>query len=436
VVNRFFSLETFLDLRRIDWIEGTLLVVAAPFLVFPSVKPVGTLMALLLVVIAWVARWIVDGRPWRVTAFNGALLLWSVMVAVGTLVTAFPEVTLPKATGLILGLAVFRYLVHMLHGPHQLRLAVVGLIVVGIVITLAGIVSVQWPEKVPFITQTFRFSIPRLLELPGGKESGISANQFGGTLVLFFSLLLSGILSVLQTRGKIVRLVFLGVSDVAVLLLILLTQSRSAWLGTVFGGLLVLALWGAFSATRTWRYVLWGICLLTLVVMAGGTWWIGPERMQQLWQEPAGMTALGNLGTLGFRQEVWRWALVATQDFPFTGCGLGTFREVVRLLYPLNVSPDYDIAHAHNIFLQVALDLGFPGLIAYLALLGIAAYVGLRVARRVPEWRGLALGLVGALGCLHIYGLLDALAPGSKTAIVFWVALGLLAALEQMAVDA
>lgn len=424
------------DLRAMDWIEGALLVVAAPFLVFPGVEPTGTLIALLLVVIGWAARWIVDKRPWLVTAFNGALLLWSLMVAVGTLVTAFPDVTLPKATGLILGLAVYGYLVDVIRGPRQLWLALLGLFVLGCVITLVGALSVAWPEKVPLITQQVTVSIPQLLDLPGDPASGISANQYGGTLVIFFALLLSGIVGYLQAREKILWLGILTVLALVVLFLIVLTQSRSAWLGTVFGGLLVLALWGAFSTTRTWRYVLWGICLLALVALAGGVWWIGPERMQQLWQEPTGMTALGNLGTLGFRQEVWRWALVATQDFPFTGCGLGTFREVVRLLYPLNVSPDYDIAHAHNIFLQVALDLGFPGLIAYLALLGIAVTLGLRVARRTPERRGLALGLVGALGSLHIYGLLDALAPGSKTAIVFWVVLGLLAALDRLGEDA
>jgi O-antigen ligase len=44
--------------------------------------------------------------------------------------------------------------------------------------------------------------------------------------------------------------------------------------------------------------------------------------------------------------------------------------RVVPVLYPLFTVPlDSDIAHAHNIFLQTALDLGIPGLVAYLALL-------------------------------------------------------------------
>ena len=59
---------------------------------------------------------------------------------------------------------------------------------------------------------------------------------------------------------------------------------------------------------------------------------------------------LGQL-SLDSRVEIWSRALYALQDFPFTGVGLGTFRRVVNLLYPLFlVPPDVDIAHAHNIF--------------------------------------------------------------------------------------
>ncbi len=142
------------------------------------------------------------------------------------------------------------------------------------------------------------------------------------------------------------------------------------------------------------------------------------------------MTALGTLDTLGFRQEVWRWAVTAISDFPFTGCGLGAFRRVVTLLYPLNVQMP-DIAHAHNIFLQVALDIGLPGLIAYLALLGLMVKVAWRVAQR-EEYRALAIGILCGTLALHTFGLLDALTLGSKPAIAFWYSLGLLSAMLRL----
>jgi hypothetical protein len=43
--------------------------------------------------------------------------------------------------------------------------------------------------------------------------------------------------------------------------------------------------------------------------------------------------------------------------------------------------------------------------------------------------RAIALGLAGSLIALHAYGMTDALALGSKPAVAFWFALGLIAAL-------
>jgi putative inorganic carbon (HCO3(-)) transporter len=149
--------------------------------------------------------------------------------------------------------------------------------------------------------------------------------------------------------------------------------------------------------------------------------------------DQAGAGGLASVTNLEGRVEVWSRALYAIQDFPLTGCGLGTFRQVVPVLYPLFFAgPDFDIGHAHNQFLQVALDLGLPGLIAYLALVGIALGMVWHVARSSGvaggSRQGLALGLVGALVAFHVYGLTDAVALGAKPSVAFWLVLALAAA--------
>jgi len=428
--------HTFLGLPWPVWLEGAVLVLTAPFLLFPTVKPTGTVVALCLLAVNWAVQITVNRRSFAPTPFGGALLLWAAMVAAGILVTAFPDLTLPKATGLLLGMATWLFLSRAVTDRRTLRWAVVGLIGFGIAITAVGLVSVRWPDKVPFVSRWVEIGLPtNLVEIPEGPESGVSANQLAGTLVFYLTLTLSILLAGRGAQGRwwIARAALSSAAAGALTVLLLLTQSRSGWMGAVLGALLLLALWGLALPRSRRRRAVWALCALGILGICLGAAAIGPERLQALWQEPTEMTALGSLGTLGFRQEVWRWALMATQDFLFTGCGLGTFRGVGRLLYPLNVAPGYDIAHAHNIFLQVALDVGVPGLIAYVALLGIAAWLGLRIARRDATLRPLALGLVGGLGALHIYGMMDVLAPGSKPGLVFWVALGLLAAMHRLA---
>jgi putative inorganic carbon (HCO3(-)) transporter len=111
---------------------------------------------------------------------------------------------------------------------------------------------------------------------------------------------------------------------------------------------------------------------------------------------------------------VWRWALQAVTDFPLTGIGLGTFRVAVHRLYPIATPIDYDISHAHNVFLQVALDIGLPGLVAYLGLLGGGVWLGCRVARKSVQLRPVAIGFVAGIIGLHVYGLTDCPALGAK----------------------
>ena len=159
--------------------------------------------------------------------------------------------------------------------------------------------------------------------------------------------------------------------------------------------------------------------------------WIGPTTLWEMWLNPPADTAVGTLRTLGVRRAIWPWGATAVGDFPFTGVGLGAFRQVVFRLYPLPPWPDYDLGHAHNIFLQTALDTGLPGLVAYLAVLFVAAAVGWRVARRDPGFRAVSLGLLAGLVALHVFGLADALVLGAKPAVVFWFALGLLAAMNK-----
>ncbi|MCZ7669977.1 MAG: hypothetical protein M5U34_23775 [Chloroflexi bacterium] len=115
--------------------------------------------------------------------------------------------------------------------------------------------------------------------------------------------------------------------------------------------------------------------------------------------------------------------------------GMNNFRKVVHILYPLFlISPDTDIAHAHNHWLQAGLDLGIPGMIAYMSLwLGLAAMLWQTWRRAADGWlRVLSLGFIGCLAAYFVYGLLDTVALGARPGFVFWVMVGLITALHKI----
>ena len=138
-----------------------------------------------------------------------------------------------------------------------------------------------------------------------------------------------------------------------------------------------------------WR---WGWLALPLVAVAAGlgAWQIGFGRVADA------ALASQALGGADQRVEIWSRALYMLQDFPFTGIGMGAFRQVANLLYPFFLAgPDAEIPHAHNIFLQVGVDLGLPGLVAWLALLILVCVCAWLVYRRGREAGGRGVDRVG-----------------------------------------
>jgi putative inorganic carbon (HCO3(-)) transporter len=143
--------------------------------------------------------------------------------------------------------------------------------------------------------------------------------------------------------------------------------------------------------------------------------------------------------SLTSREEVWSRAIDAIGDFPLTGLGYNGFRRVLPVLYPTLLNPYHEeVAHAHNHWLQAALDVGLPGLIAYLALWLGAGVALTRTGQATPdlELQRLATGLGVGLLAHNLYSLTDTIALGSKAGSFVWISLALAVSVSQVARNA
>ncbi|MBK9054427.1 MAG: O-antigen ligase family protein [Chloroflexi bacterium] len=295
---------------------------------------------------------------------------------------------------------------------------------------IVGSLSLDWRAKLPFVSSLVARLPQAWLSLPESSPGGVQANQLAGTLVLSWPLSLALTLwgwpslsdqyPLLRRAGRILALALAGGGAV----LLLLTQSRLGWVGGLagVGGLF----WLNWARKQTWPRVRFWL----LGTVGGTVSLLGMMRVMQRWvmsQAVPGTTS--PLETVAYRFEVWDYALEAIGNFPLTGTGLGTFRQVVLRLYPMTVFPNPDVSHAHNVFLQVALDTGLPGLIAYLALLGLVLVVGWRWISQSPAHEvGMAVGVLACLLAFHLFGLGDTIAPGAKPGLLFWWLVGLVTA--------
>jgi len=138
---------------------------------------------------------------------------------------------------------------------------------------------------------------------------------------------------------------------------------------------------------------------------------------------------------LAVRTEIYHRALLLIANYPLTGVGLGCFEPTVRELYPLFYMPGATQTSSHNLILQVAVDLGIPGLLAYLLLLGHAIRAAILAIRekatQSPLHTALASACLVCLVTLLLHGLLDCAQWANKLRFLTWGAMGLAVALQR-----
>ena len=358
-------------------------------------------------VLFWLLRLLAQRQLTARTPADGPMALMVLMVPVTLWATAYPQETVPQVTLLLANIALYYALVNWATDARRLRLGVAALATVGLGLALGAPVTVTWhANKVFLIPSSFyaRFSV-----LVG---EGIHPNDMAAAAAPLFVALL-GIAVYAWSRMSAGERLLTGGAAVSLLALLLLSQSRGALLGA--GAALVL------MAALRWR---WGWLALPPLGIGGGLALraFGLQALEVV-------TAPSGPGGPASRPEIWSAALCAIQDFPLTGIGMGAFGEVIPALYPL-FSGYLPQDHAHNVFLQVAVDLGIPGLVAWLAIVALAMVsaweLHSQASERGDRWAaGLGAGLLCSQVALGVHGMVDVAAWRTPLGGMVWALWGL-----------
>lgn len=411
--------------RTVYWwglIEWVCLLLITPLLLFAS----PTLAPLLLVIPAlWGIRRLILGRFVPHTPVDVVILMLMVMGGVGFGVSPNPAWSHLKIASLLLGVGFLYATVDLLTPPVRLRWVPAGVVALGGAFLALGLIGTRWVLKIPRLGALTGGLPSELAWLPKG-ETTFNPNVIGGALLWVLPPALSLLIWALQACKRRWRLAAAeGFTVTLCLGLLFLTQARGAWLGFLAALLAMLAVAGG-------RLVRAGVALSLAMLLAlaasmpvslNQVVWVGGESIPLL-----------STASIEHRLQIWSRAQYAIADFPFTGLGLDAFQYVMPVMYPLfQVHLDTLIPHAHNEFLQMALDVGLPGLVAWQAL-----YIGTfsmlwRAYRRGRSGlvRLLALGSGAALIAHLAYAMTDCAILDAKPNIVFWLVVGLSIALYQ-----
>jgi len=216
-----------------------------------------------------------------------------------------------------------------------------------------------------------------------------------------------------------------------------LTLARAAWIGAV-GGAVV---WIAVEARRThrpaWTCGAWGLAAAGVLLVLLLNWSAGP--LAALAQLP-GLDRLVTLsrldaGSTAARLAVWKTTLPLIAARPWLGYGPETMGFLFLRFYPPQLvyyqGRQVTVDRAHNLWLDLGVSAGIPGMVTLIALLACLGWALWRGLRNAPDrqarsmWVALLVAMAG-----HLVELQFSFAV-TTSATVFWLLLGTVGAVDR-----
>lgn len=248
-------------------------------------------------------------------------------------------------------------------------------------------------------------------------------NMLGEYLILLIPIAFTSF--IIGNKGAITsrKLSFLCLASMVMCLI--LTWSRGAWLGFMFSMVIFLLLWNKRSM---WLFAL-GIMSLPILPM------ILPDSIINRF------TSIGNLAdsSTSYRVSIWRAAVHMLEDYLFTGIGTGEAAWY-------EIYPDYTLAgieaapHSHNLFLQITMEQGIFGLVIFFTILFLLLRISFKLFMRsgklksfVSQKDSTAIRLtvsapICGLAAVLLQGLTDYSWYNYRVYFIFWLVLALIPA--------
>lgn len=393
-------------------------------------------------VIGWAPLLILVFLYWRFSGkFNlpspldFPVLILLLLAGLSLTISLDKELALPKFYGLLLGVISYYFIVIYISDKRDLRLPIIALVVMPIVLALMGLVTSPRILSISFVS-SFLSILPQISNLFYSTASNeiINPNTLAGALSFFVPLLISLLWDnnayhrafFAEKHERKIRVsykVFAWIALVCSVIALVVSGSRGAIIGSLLGIFIV-----AVIRDRRFLWALPILILIGLLIVYVGLKSSLPELIIQ-------SDINADLPTFQYRHEIWSYSLNILNDFPLTGIGLDQFNGVLKTLYfyQSEIFTSKYIAHSHNNFFAVAVELGLPGLVLYSSLIGaFFTMAWLSWQRSGPLRRVLIMSLTAGMAAYLFFGVMDAFTLGKKLGVFFWIFLGIITAIFQL----
>ncbi|MBP1765146.1 MAG: putative bicarbonate transporter, IctB family [Firmicutes bacterium] len=351
-------------------------------------------------VVCWLGKMLVARRwQFRRTPYDWLIALLIVLSASSILVAPDRWLSFYNYYNLMGRYILLYYLVvNNIHSLDQMKRLVWALLMSAALVTLYGfyqyvhgvdVSMAEWVDGGQF--PELKTRVFSTLENP---------NLLAGFLMVNMAIAAGVALHTPEAKFKLALIAFIAMLGVC----LVLTYSRGVWLSI----LAVIILYGILYS----RKVFWLLLIVPLALV------LAQDSLMDRILSIANPTDTSST----LRLALWESTVAMILDHPFLGIGWGAY---------LFVYPEYDfflqdagtkIFHAHNMYLNIAAEIGVPGLMVFLALMVGHIRKALRVVQGSNRWAaGIMLGTATALLGLAVSGFTDYILFNIQLSMLFWL---------------
>lgn len=283
-------------------------------------------------------------RPLAYSPINRYIILYAAIYLAGTFFSVNRAASLNPGLLSVAFILFAVVLYNSVTGRRQLDVLIVLMVLAGTLVSFYGILqylfgwgyqSAAWVDSDMFSSISFR--VPSTLENP---------NMLGQYLLLAIPLGGACLLGARTWGRRIFYLCCCGI----MLLCMILTFSRGAWLALLFAG----AIFVLFLNPRLILLVPFALVALYFVL---------PDTVISRF------TSIGDLtdNSTSYRVYIWMGVLAMLKDYWL--CGIGPGDAAFNMVYPAYSYNSIDAPHSHNLFLQIVCDAGICALVVFFLLL-------------------------------------------------------------------
>lgn len=294
---------------------------------------------------------------------------------------------------------------NLMRTERWLKRCVWALIVSGTVVAIVGILQYLFamPQMNAWLDTSYFYDIE-------GRAVSVfdNPNVLASYLVLILPFTLLGMVQAKKRKEKLLY----HISVLSVLVCLVLTWSRGAWLA-VLVSVLIFALMYSKKTVRFLVFLCGCIPFLTFLL---------PQSITRRFMSIGDLTDSSSM----YRLYTWKGSLRSIREYFMGGVGYGN--AAYNEIYPQFAYAGIEAAeHTHSLFLQILFGMGIGGLLIFCTVLFLSAQMNLEYFKncKKSESRFMVLACICAIAASLVMGIFDFVWYNYRVFFLFWVILAL-----------